>query len=147
PLHRHDALPIAHAAARRRPVADDGPRDRRVRGQKPAVILVNARSSCAIPLQLEVTPPPSQPRSRLTAQYANRVRPFSFAQSRICSHCSGVVISPTSDTPFIPEIPVWAHASASDQPCAAFSWSLRPCAALIVSATMSDPPKSNVMTV
>src|SRR5690606_23347420 len=83
--HTAPAQTRTHDAARRRPVDDDGPRDRRVRGQKPAVILVNARSSCAIPLQLEVTPPPSQPRSRLTAQYANRVRPFSFAQSRIRS--------------------------------------------------------------
>ncbi|GAB3149791.1 hypothetical protein GCM10027161_48030 [Microbispora hainanensis] len=36
--------------------------------QKPAVIRVKSQSFCAMPLQFDTTPPPGQPRSRLTAQ-------------------------------------------------------------------------------
>ena len=43
-------------------------------GQKPALIRVNSQSGWAMPLQLETTPPPAQPRSRLTAQKVNRAR-------------------------------------------------------------------------
>ena len=48
----------------------------RVRGaQKPALIRVNSQSAWAMPEQLETTPPPGQPRSRLTAQKVNRAKP------------------------------------------------------------------------
>ncbi len=42
--------------------------------QNPALTFVNAQSVCAMPLQSETTPPPAQPRSRLTAQNVNRAK-------------------------------------------------------------------------
>src|SRR3954467_2102440 len=67
--------------------------------QKPAVTFVKAQSACAMPLQSETTPPPAQPRSRLTAQNVNRARPLLLAQSRILVQVATLVVSCWSERP------------------------------------------------
>src|SRR3954464_15320485 len=87
---------------------------------------VNSQSGWAIPLQLETTPPPAQPRSRFTDQNASRARPLDLAQLVMFCQVAVVVISCWSDRPFIPEMPWCAYASAVDQPKVDFSLLFRP---------------------
>src|SRR6266508_1122515 len=101
-----------------------------------------------MPEQLDTTPPPGHGRSRLTDQNASRAMWFALAQSRICVQMDGEVSSCWSDRPFIPEMPMWAYAVASDQPNALLSTLRSPLVALTVLPNMSDPPpKSNGMMV
>src|SRR6266508_643953 len=101
-----------------------------------------------MPEQLDTTPPPGHGRSRLTDQNASRAMWFALAQSRICVQMDGDVSSCWSDRPFIPEMPMWAYAVASDQPNALLSTLRSPLAALTVLPNMSaPPPKSNGMMV
>src|SRR6266540_3218491 len=69
-----------------------------------------------MPEQLDTTPPPGHGRSRLTDQNASRAMWFALAQSRICVQMDGDVSSCWSDRPFIPEMPMWAYAVASEPP-------------------------------
>src|SRR5262245_54623830 len=101
-----------------------------------------------MPEQLETTPPPGHGRSRLTDQNANRAMWLELAQLRMSVQFCTVVVSCWSDRPFMPEMPMWAYAVASDQPKVAFSLSRRPLAALTVQEYMLPPqPKSNGMIV
>src|SRR4051812_46151235 len=71
-----------------------------------------------------------------------------FAQLRMFVQIAVVVVSDWSDKPFMPEMPTWAYACASDQPNAVLSAFFRPFAAFTVLANMSaPPPKSNGMIV
>src|SRR6266480_3492195 len=101
-----------------------------------------------MPEQLDTTPPPGQPRSRLTDQNASRAMWLPFAQLRMLVQVSAPVSSCWSDSPFMPEMPRWAYAVASLQPNVDFSLSRKPFAALTVLLYMfAPPPKSNGMIV
>src|SRR5699024_8835885 len=112
--------------------------------QNPAVIEVNCQVFWAMPEQLATTPPPAQGRSRLTDQKVNRASPRALAQSRIWVQVAGEVSSCWSERPFMPEMPMWAYAVASDQPNAVLSAFFSPSAAFTVLWYMfAPPPKSN----
>src|ERR1700710_1016451 len=101
-----------------------------------------------MPEQLETTPPPAQPRSRFTDQNARRAMWLLFAQLRMLVQIAGGGFSCWSERPFMPEMPMCAYATASDQPNDVFSAFLSPFAALTVLPYMSaPPPKSNGMIV
>src|SRR5881394_2159767 len=101
-----------------------------------------------MPEQLDTTPPPGQPRSRLTDQNASRAMWLPFAQLRMLVQVSAPVSSCWSDSPFMPEMPRWPYAVAADQPNELVNTLRRPLAALTVLPYMSaPPPKSNGMIV